>query len=198
MRRLPRPLLALAITMVAAPLWGSPLPAAPPSAGLEVLSGVDFVPQRDQLDLAFAGNIAALVGLANDDDSGDPGIRLRAYHSLGKYDGDAVALTGLRAAITRYRNVRSGTELLYLIAALDALGAIGDDSDVALVAPLLVAGDSRDLRAAAARALGGLGSAACAPLQSRAGIGVEPVAMVRIAINRALNRLGPALCQGSP
>lgn len=197
MRRLPLPVVALALTMAAAPLWGTPLPVPPSMTALQALSGLDFVPGRSQLDELFAGDVAALVGLANDDGAAsDPGIRLRAYRSLAQFTGDPVAVTGLRTAVVRYRNARAGIELLYLVAALDALGAVGDASDVTIAAQLLEAGDSRDLRAAAARMLGALGSAAgCGPLQARAGDVVEPEAMVRIAINRALNRLGPR-CQG--
>ncbi len=196
MRRLPLPVFALAMTLIAAPLWGTPLPVPPSMTALEALSGIDFAPGRSQLDELFAGDVAALVGLANDAAAGDPGIRLRAYRSLAQFSGDPVAVAGLRTAVARYRNARSGIELLYLVAALDALSAVGDASDVTVAAQLLEAGDSRDLRAAAARALGALGSpAGCAPLQSRAGDGIEPEAMVRIAINRALNRLG-ARCQG--
>ena len=191
MRRLPLPAFVLAMTTVVAPLWGTPLPAAPPTAALEALSGIDFVPGRVDLVRLFSGDVAALVGLANDDADADPGIRLRAYRSLAEFTNDPIALAGLRTAVARYRTARSGTELLYLMASLQALGEVGDDADVTAIAPLLDAGDSRDLRAAAARALGQLGApAACAPLQSRAGVGLEPQAMVRIAINRALNRLG--------
>ena len=194
MRRAPRRLLALAITMVAAPLWGSPLPTAPPGSAIEALSGIDFVPGRSDLVRLFAGDVAALVGLANGMDGGDPvdpGVRLRAYRSLSKFVGDPIAIEGLRAAVDNFRNARHGTDLLYLVAALGALGAIGDADDVARVVPLLGASDSRDLRAAAARALGGLGSLeACAPLRLHArSDGIEPEAMVQVAANRALTRL---------
>lgn len=186
MKRLPLPLLLVALTSAAAPLWGSPVPAAPAGA-LDVLSGIDFVPGRADLDRLFAGNVSDLVAVANGDGGEDPGIRLRAYRALGQFEGDPVALSGVRAAVGRYRSARQGTELLYLIAALHALGVVGDASDVATVAPLLGAGDSRDLRAAAARALGDLGGeAACEALRSQIN---DPLLMVRIAVNRAIQQV---------
>lgn len=185
MRRLPWPVVVLAVLAAVGPLWASPLPAAPPSSAVAALSGLDFVPARNDLDRLFQGDVAALVGLANGTDEDDPGIRLRAYRSLRHFAGDPVATEGLRDAVARYRGARQGTELLYLIAALDALGESGDASDVDTVAPLLDAGESRDLRAAAARALGRLGTTtACSRLRARSA--VEPQRMVSKAIDRAL------------
>lgn len=185
MRRLPLPVLLVAVTSVAAPLWGSPLPAAPVGA-LDVFSGIDFVPGRADLDRLFAGNVSELVGVANGVDGEDPGIRLRAYRSLAQFDGDPVALAGLRDAVARYRSARQGTEVLYLMAAVHALGVVGDASDVATLSPLLGAGESRDLRAAAARALGALGgTAACSALRA---VASDPVAMVKLAVNRAIHQ----------
>lgn len=197
MKRLPLPAIALALTTAAAPLWGNPLPETPANMSpLETaLTGVDFVPGRSQLDQLSAGDVRTLVGLANSqDEDADAGIRLRAYRSLRLFSGDPVALTGLRDAVQNYHTARAGIELLYLMAALDSLGALGDELDVPAIAPLLDATESRDLRAAAARALGAVEvPAACAPLQAR--LAVEPDAMVRVAINRALIHLGAARCQ---
>ncbi|HVU78406.1 MAG TPA: HEAT repeat domain-containing protein [Gaiellaceae bacterium] len=198
MRRLPLPLLAVLLTTAVAPLWGDPIPA-PPTAAINALSGLDFVPARSDLVRLLDGNVPSLIALANDDAGSDPGIRLRAYHALRQFLGDTEAMTGLRAAVARYRTARSGTELLYLVAAIDSLGEIGDASDLATLVPLLQATESRDLRAAVARALGSLGvrarvSDGCAALRTRTDPNVEPVPMVRSAANRALNRLA-TLCQ---
>lgn len=196
MTRLPLPLLALALTTAAAPLWGNPLPETPPNMTplQRSLTGLDSVPGRTQLEELSPGGVTELVGVANDPRTeADPGVRLRAYRSLRLFD-DPIARSGLRAAVQQYHTVRSGTELLFLMAALDSLAAIGDAQDAATIAPLLDASESRDLRATAARALGALDvAAACAPLQAR--LGVESEAMVRVAINRALTRLGSARCQ---
>ena len=108
------------------------------------------MPDTSDLVRLFEGDLTALVGVANDPEpDADVGIRLRAYHSLRGFTGNPIALTGLRSAVMLYRDERSGTPLLYLIAALDSLGVIGDASDVEVIAPLLRATDSRDLRAAA-------------------------------------------------
>ncbi len=189
MKRIPTPLYALAVALVAAPLWGSPLGPEPLPPRLAALSGIDFVPGRSALDELFVGGAAELVELANDElGDGDPGIRLRAYRSLGRFADDPAALAGVREAIARYRNARSGVELLYLIAALDALGELGSGDDVALTVPLLSA-VSVDVRAAAARALGGLdATAACAPLRQQTMIAKG---LVLVAVDRALRRLGP-------
>lgn len=185
MRRLPFSVLVLAVTAAAAPLWGSPLPAAPPTLAVQALSGIDFAPQRNELDRLFQGDVAALVAVANGVDEPDPGIRLRAYRSLRHFAGDPVAIAGLRTEVARYGAARRGTEVLYLIAAVQALGEIGADSDVDVIAPLLNASDSRDLRAAAARALGLLGTRrGCDRLTARAAI--ESVPMVHGALVRAL------------
>lgn len=193
MRRLGFSACVLALAAVAAPLWGGPVPAAPPANVAQALSGIDFVPARNELDRLFAGDVAALVGVANNEEDGaDAGVRLRAYRSLRHFVGDPTAREGLRTAVARYRSARRGIEVLYLIAAVDALGEIGEPIDVDAIVPLLDAGESRDLRAAAARALGQLGtSTACARLRARTSVEGQP--MVIKAIDRALQHRD---CQG--
>lgn len=132
---------------------------------IELLSAIDFLPGTGQLNQAMNSDLTVLTELANDEES-DPGVRLRAYRSLGDYDQPA-SHAALVTAIERYRGMTSGTQLLYLIASTEGLGQIGTPEEVDLIGPLLYS-SSRDLKVAAARALGQIGDpVACKLLRDR-------------------------------
>jgi HEAT repeat protein len=154
----------------------------PPLAGtsttdvIEALSGVDFLPGATEL--SALSDLATLGDIANG--TGDPGVRLRAYRSLGQFD-EPQARGALGVGIDRYRDATSGIELLYLIAAAEGLGSIATPDDVPTLAPLLDA-PSRDLRVVVARALGHVADpTACNLLRRRRN--VEQVETVQIAID---------------
>jgi len=139
----------------------------------------------------LAGDLDQLIAVADDAAAGlNPGVRIRAYRSLGLFQDDR-ARVGLTAAILRYRNSEEPVEQLYLIAALEALGAIGGDAQVPTLSGSL-GHDRRDVRAAAARALGAThDQGACSALQSQRRS--EPAGQVRLDIDQAIHDLGP-LC----
>lgn len=157
----------------------------------ESLSGIDFLPDRTTLSNILGGDLAGLVALATTpDDALSPGVRIRAFRSLGLFDDD-IARAGLATAINRYRNSDLPIEQLYLIASLEGLGDIGGPAEVPTLTGSL-GHDRRDVRAAAARALGATGEqTACSPLQAQRVR--ETQAQVRIAVDDALLNLG-ALC----
>jgi HEAT repeat protein len=168
------------------------------------LSGID-VPITGTRGLALiesafgAQPLSVLIDVARDLTE-DPGIRLRAYRAIGLYP-----TTEARLALTADLDILSGsglgTDLLYLRAAIEALGEQGEPNDVATLVPLLDFEASRDIRAATADALRNIGSStATGPLHDRLGtwpIGhplegmqKETSAQVRLAIARALRELG--------
>lgn len=153
---------------------------------IAALSGIDFLPGAERLNDLLDGDLTELADVANGD--GDPGVRVRAYRSLGQFDDDR-ARQGLKIGIDRYRAATAGTELLYLMAAAEGLGIIGGPADVPVLGPLLDA-PSRDLRVVVARALGEIGDIpACDLLRRRAG--VEPEEQVRIELDLALASCTP-------
>lgn len=160
---------------------------APPSTEvIAALSGIDFLPGAETLTALVNGDLTTLADVANG--TGDPGVRVRAYRSLGQFDDDR-ARQGLKTGIDRYQSATSGTELLYLMAAAEGLGVIGSSADVPVLAPLLDA-PSRDLRVIVARALGQIADAqACGLLQRRAS--VEQVEQVHIELDLALASCTP-------
>jgi HEAT repeat protein len=152
---------------------------------------------RDRLDaLLGAAAVQTLRNVINDD-SADPGMRLRAVRALGVYPTPESrdALHGVLSARGRCQGDGAdvtGTPLLFVRAALESLAAIGDPTDVDWIVPCLQA-RSRDLRAAAARALRDLGaSTAVCPLQRRRDAEAEP--QVQSAISEALRRWPPQNC----
>jgi hypothetical protein len=165
----------------------APANSAPPSdAVLAALSGIDFMPGAPMLNALVNGDLTTLADVANG--TGDPGVRIRAYRSLGQFDDDR-ARQGLKTGIDRYQSAASGTDLLYLMAAAEGLGIIGGPTDVPVLAPLLDA-PSRDLRVVVARSLGQIHDAqACVLLQRRAS--VEQVEQVHIELDLALASCTP-------
>jgi HEAT repeat protein len=164
----------------------APATSAPTMDVIAALSGIDFLPGAETLTELVNGDLTALADVANGDGE-DPGVRVRAYRSLGQFDDDR-ARQGLKTGIDRYRTATAGTELLYLMAAAEGLGLIGGSADVPVLAPLLNA-PSRDLRVVVARALGQIGDiAACALLTGR--LPVEGEKQVEIELNLALASCG--------
>lgn len=154
------------------------------------LSGIDFLPDVTTLE-GLLSNTAELVALANStDNTVSPGVRIRAFRSLGLFD-DPVAHAGLTAAIQAFRDSDVPIEQLYLIAAIEALGEIAGLDDIATLAGSF-SHDRRDVRAATARALGETGLvAACAPLEQQlAPPDIETDDQVESAIGDALVQLG--------
>ncbi len=153
---------------------------------IEALSGIDFLPGAATLSAILGGDLTTLVAVANGD--GDPGVRVRAYRSLGQFNEPA-ARQGLKTGIDRYRSEQSGTNSLYLAAAAEGLGQIADPGDVSTLGPLLDA-PSRDVRVVAARALGRIGDpASCALLRLRRD--VEQVEQVQIEVDEAAATCAP-------
>jgi HEAT repeat protein len=152
----------------------------------DLLSGVDYVPERATLD-AVLGDPPEndLIAIATDT-AADPGLRLRAYRALGQYPTDAARLA-LQAAIGSFAGATSGVEVLYLRAAMHSLAATAGDAAVPVIDDLLDS-PSRDVRADAALSLGETGSASADPVL-RARREVETVDQVKWAIDEALAAL---------
>ncbi|MBE7454316.1 MAG: HEAT repeat domain-containing protein [Kofleriaceae bacterium] len=159
---------------------GRPATGSPTTDVIDALSGVDFLPGVTRLTAILGDDLSVLADVANGEL--DPGVRIRAYRSLGQFPVEEARL-GIKEGIDRYRTATAGTELLYLAAATEALGESGGPADVPLLAPILDA-PSRDLRVVVARALGRIGGdLACALLRARRD--VEQVDQVRIEIDEA-------------
>src|SRR5579862_1156690 len=177
-----------------------PVLAATPQV-VDALTGVDFpvvqsemVTQKASLD-SLLGTTAsdALSAIAGAGDEIPYGTRLRATRAIALYPSDSARaeLTSLIAAhlagmeAPRSSTNNPGFETLGVIAATEALGTIGTPADVATIVPLLDKEESRDIRAAAARALRDIGSAtAIAPLHAR--LAKETVPQVQFWISDAL------------
>jgi hypothetical protein len=126
----------------------------------------------------------------------DRGVQLRAVRALihycattpcGDLDPAHVTLRDI-ADNPVYRDARVGSDLLVLRAALEALGTLRVPGDMDRIAAQLQH-PSRDIRAAAARALRDLGNTqAITPLRAR--YNIEQVEQVKTAISDALRVLG--------
>lgn len=176
-----RAISAAAMFATVAMATSAPAGGGTPTEVIAALSGIDFMPGAETLSALVNGDLTTLADVANGD--GDPGVRVRAYRSLGQFDDDR-ARQGLKTGIDRYRTATAGTELLYLMAAAEGLGIVGGPADVPVLAPLLDA-SSRDLRVVATRALAAIGNAqACDLLRGRRT--VEPEPQVEIELDLAL------------
>jgi hypothetical protein len=167
----------------------------PPNAQTWVLTTIDQVPTKGQLDAVLNMPMQPppeqqLLTIAQDTTS-DVGIRLRSVTALSKYctqacDGDPVH-TALSNLIRDNANAHSGSGLLLLRAAIEAIGPLKVSNDLGILAPLLDH-PSRDIRAATARALGQLcNSAAITPLRQR--YQNESTQQVKLAISATLRSL---------
>ncbi len=191
--------IAIGIAAFAAVASGSVPP--PAFQALNLLSNIDTVPSRDQIDFAYGGSptdaLQSLVELSANSGA-DPGIRLRAVYALAKYCGDAETSTpcastdlahqSLTSLIATTSGAASGTPVLLLRAAVETIGPMRVSSDVSLLIPLLGHG-SRDIRASTARALQDLcNTQAITPLRQR--YALESTEQVKLAISEALRILG--------
>jgi len=168
-----------------------------PTTVTDTLTAIDSVPTRTDLNLAFQNDpalaLTTLVQVANDANFPDVGVRLRAIHALAKYctaspcAASDVAHTTVTSVISSAQAETAGSPLLLLRAAIETLGPMGVSNDVGVLVPLLNH-DSRDIRAATARALRDLCNAtAITPLRVR--YAKEPTDQVRLAISEALRIL---------
>jgi len=169
------------------PAGSLPLDPPPGNAALiEQLSGIEHIPLRVVLDNLLGNDAAEELANLAADPGGDPGLRLRAYRALSLYPG-ATAATALRQGLTDHSADATGMATLYLRAITMALAAIDGALAVDDLAPLLDH-SSRDVRAAAARALGATDSPdAIGVLRDR--LAIESVSQVQLAIAEALRRL---------
>jgi hypothetical protein len=160
------------------------------------LTPIDSLPTPEQLDVAFQGQALTELTAIAAADGNDTGVRLRAIYALVNYcspcsvtDAAHQTLAGL---ISANANVLSGSQLLILRAAIEALGALEIGTDVPVLSPLLDH-PSQDIRATTANALGDLcNNAAIEPLRVR--YSEETVPQVQLAISQALRLLGAPPC----
>jgi len=172
------------------------------------LTTIDSVPTRTQLqshDLVVPDDLITIA--ANVDKMFEPGVRLRAIHGLAVYctskgvscpDGSP-AHTALVNVIAANTAAHAGADLLVLRAAIESIGPLqipGDLSDPggAHLADLLNH-PSRDIRAAAARALADLRN--CQAVQAlRVRYQNESTDQVKLVISETLRILSqPTTCQ---
>lgn len=186
--------IALASASHGDPTQIDPVSAATPQV-VDALTGLDFparqnemTAQRGELDLLLGADpVASLTAIANADTQVAAGVRVRAIRALALYAQDD-ARAALRDLIAKHALASTGLEILELRAAIEALGIVGDTTDVARIVPFLDKEESRDVRAAAARALRDLGSTtAIAPLHAR--LAKEKAPQVQFWISDALRVL---------
>lgn len=168
----------------------------------DALTPIDSVPSSQQITKAFNDNstdaLAGLRQLANPPVGTfvDRGVQLRSVRALIHYcattpcpESDPAHTTLVEIASSEvYQLARTGSDVLVLRAALEALGALQVPSDYVLIGKQLQH-PSRDIRAAAARALRDLGNTQAIP-DLRARYNVEQVEQVKTAISDALRVLG--------
>ncbi|HEY4238434.1 MAG TPA: HEAT repeat domain-containing protein [Kofleriaceae bacterium] len=137
---------------------------------IEALTPVDATPDLTAIDSLFRDGGGAMLNLiaAATDPQGDVGVAIRAIRTLPAYCAnqldpsvsEACATNSephdtLAGVVTTYRDDHSMAGLMKLRSAIEAIGLTrsSDPNDVALLEPL-TQHDSRDIRAAAATALG--------------------------------------------
>jgi hypothetical protein len=173
--------------------------AAPLPTADELLTAIDFVPSRADLDRVMGPTtLPQLVAWALDADR-PLGIRLRAVRALALYPDDPAADQAHAALLQLLDDPppageQPGADFVLRRAALESLAEVGTPDDVAVITPFLRWGvddlpdTGRDLRAAAAHALRVLGSTlAVPPLRARQRDETEP--QVQFAITEALRAL---------
>jgi hypothetical protein len=189
--------LALAAFAFAATARGSEALSIPIQ---NTLTATDTVPTTSEIDTVFTDHATALSSLSSiaQDPGTDVGIRIRALHALTNYctapcaDADA-AHQALVQFIMASAGDQTGTTIVMLRGAIEALGPQRVGTDLPLLVPLL-AHPSRDIRAATAHALRDLcNTQAITPLRTQ--LGSETTDQVRLAISEALRILGqPSPC----
>lgn len=182
-----RLLLAVAVVAIARPSAGG---GEPPQPSVDhLLTAIDFVPARVDLDAAM-GPTPLQELLQRTGSTIDPGIRVRAIRALAQYPSPE-AHAKLVDLVASPLGSTDGEDVVLRRAALEALAEIGTPDDVAVITPWLSvegAPGDRDIRAAAAHALGTLGATSARPaLLAR--LEVENVGQVRVAITEALREL---------
>jgi HEAT repeat protein len=161
----------------------------------ELLSGIDFVPDREALDGVLGATAAQdLIDLARDlEGEVDIGVRIRAYRALADYPLPATE-AALEAAVFDHAGANSGSDVVMLRAAMHSLAIVAGQDAVDVLAPRLNH-SKRDVRAAAAIALGETGDTS--PLEGHARwylanrLAQEEELQVVVAINAAIARLTP-------
>jgi HEAT repeat protein len=176
--------LAVSMVLLMAATAASALVA--PEENLEVLlSGIDFVPGVEILDNATGQQTESrLLTIAESSDS-DPGVRIRAIRALALYPSPTVA-TALDTLVTSSAQSQ-GLTTLYLRAAMDSLARVAGEGAVDTIAANLTH-ESRDVRAAAARALAVTGAASAVTIL-RNRLNSETEFMVHLAISEAIRVL---------
>jgi HEAT repeat protein len=167
---------------------------------IDALTPIDSIPSSAQLDDVFNGSAQALASLQTIALEAAPpddlvGVKLRAIRALTHYcvvpcsAGDPAHATIVAVATSpRPADMRTGSDILVLRAAIESLGILRVPGDVDLLIAQLQ-DSSRDIRAAAARALRDLGNTqAIVPLRQR--YQQESVPQVKLAISDALRVLG--------
>lgn len=164
-------------------------------AVFEILSGIDFEPDRKKLDEVLGATAAQdLIELARDvEGEFDIGVRIRAYRALAYYPLPATA-AALEAAVYDHASASSGPDIVMLRAAMHSLALVAGPDSVIAIAPRLNH-SKRDVRAAAAIALGETGDTS--PLEGHARwylanrLANEEELQVVVAINAAIAKLTP-------
>jgi hypothetical protein len=162
------------------------------------LTPIDTLPSASQINSVHNDSEAEarsnLEAIALSPPGVDAGVQLRAIRALPHYCQSPCNTHSSHATLVdviatpRYRDARSGTDVLVLRATLEALGVMRVPADIDVIVPHLEH-PSRDIRAAAARALRDLGNVdAIVPLRARYQNETNP--QVRTAISDALRVLG--------
>ncbi len=170
--------------------------ANPDQATTDLLTGVDFVPTKSDLDATMADPETDLIAIASADVI-DPGLRVRAIRALGNYP-DSDTVTALEQLITRFVSAASGSATLFVRAAGYSLAQVDGAGAVPTLGELLFH-PSRDVRADAAHALGMTGAAGAptaipllrARLADQPGQPAEAEPQVRWALAEAIRELSP-------
>lgn len=161
----------------------------------DILTTIDTVPTKVQLDHAFDGEALPNLALISQDTTIDIGVRVRAIHALAKYCPDPcstgeLAHESLTALIHDTRHETIGEPVVLLRAAIETIGTLRVSTDSSMLLGLgLLDHTSRDIRAATARALRDLcNNQAVIPLRVR--YAIEPTNQVKLAISEALRIIG--------
>ena len=192
---------AVGVGSAVMPALGDPMLALS-NPQFDTLTPIDSVPSSQQITTVFNNSstdaLAGLRQLANPPptESVDRGVQLRSVRALIHYCATSPCAKADPAHMTLvaiadnpiYGSARTGSDLLVLRAALEALGALKVPDDVDRLAAQLQH-PSRDIRAVAARALRDLGNTQAIPAL-RARYNIEQVEQVKTALSDALRILG--------
>ncbi len=146
--------------LLAISIGGSAAIALSPSGDpdvVELLSGINFFPNRSNIDdVLGSAAVEDLILIAEDDsEDSDVGLRIRAYRALGVYEDSEnknLAISSLQLSLQNYSDGEA-EELLFLRASLLSLAQLAKADAVVDLLPFLDH-PSRDIRASSAQALG--------------------------------------------